>query len=47
MEIDLWTPDLGSRLLGHLIVKRNDKDELVGTLILGQERIPVTYRAGT
>ena len=45
MEIDLWTPDVGSRLLGHLIVKRNNKDELVGTLILGQARIPVTYRA--
>jgi len=45
MEIDLWTPDLGSRLLGHLIVKRNNKDQLVGTLIVGQERIPVTYKA--
>jgi hypothetical protein len=45
MEIDLWTPDLGSRLLGHLIVKRNNKDQLVGTLIVGQERVAVTYRA--
>jgi hypothetical protein len=45
MEMDLWTPDLGSRLLGHLIVARNDKDQLVGTLIIGQQRIHVTYKA--
>jgi hypothetical protein len=47
MRIDLWTPDVGSRLLGHLVVKRNSKDQLVGTLTLGQKRIAVTYKAVT
>jgi hypothetical protein len=43
METDLWTPDLGSALLGHLFLEPAGKD-LTGTLELDAKTIPVTYK---
>ncbi len=43
METDLWTPDLGSALLGHLFLRRSGQD-LTGTLQLDAKKISVTYK---
>ena len=43
METDLWTPDLGSSLLGHLFLRPAGKN-LTGTLEIDAKMIPVTYK---
>ena len=43
METDLWTPDLGSALLGHLVLHPAGKN-LTGTLEIDAKQIRVTYK---